>query len=80
MGCCRSRTGEIAQLDNDPNFYPEHGKLVIRSGAGGRDGGKKCGCATQSCGCCEGTRDANAGSTANRPGLDALLYRVAPTA
>lgn len=35
-----------------------------------------CGCATQPCGCCEGTRILTPLSVANRPGLPALTYRV----
>lgn len=37
---------------------------------------KKCGCNSPSCGCCEGTRKITPVSTANRPGLDALLFRI----
>ena len=36
----------------------------------------KCGCTTASCGCCEGTRKITPVSTVNRPGLDALTYRI----
>lgn len=36
----------------------------------------KCGCTTASCGCCEGTRKITPVSTANRPGLEALTYRI----
>ena len=36
----------------------------------------KCGCSTQTCGCCEGTRKITPVSTANRPGLDQLNYRI----
>lgn len=37
---------------------------------------KKCGCSSPSCGCCEGTRKVTPVSTANRPGLDSLIYRI----
>ncbi len=37
---------------------------------------KKCGCVAPSCGCCEGTRKITPLSTANRPGLDVLSYRI----
>lgn len=37
---------------------------------------KRCGCTTATCGCCEGTRKLTPVSTANRPGLPTLLYRV----
>jgi hypothetical protein len=37
---------------------------------------KKCGCNSPSCGCCEGTRKITPVSTANRPGLDELSYRI----
>src|SRR5690349_21257050 len=37
---------------------------------------KKCGCNSPSCGCCEGTRKITPVSTANRPGLDQLTYRI----
>ncbi|MGH9880913.1 MAG: putative baseplate assembly protein, partial [Pyrinomonadaceae bacterium] len=37
---------------------------------------KKCGCNSPSCGCCEGTRKITPVSTANRPGLDQLIYRI----
>lgn len=37
---------------------------------------KKCGCSSPSCGCCEGTRKITPVSTANRPGLESLLYRI----
>jgi hypothetical protein len=37
---------------------------------------KKCGCFSPSCGCCEGTRKITPVSTANRPGLDSLIYRI----
>lgn len=37
---------------------------------------KKCGCNSPSCGCCEGTRKVTPVSTANRPGLDELSYRI----
>lgn len=37
---------------------------------------KKCGCNSPSCGCCEGTRKITPVSTANRPGLDQLSYRI----
>ena len=36
----------------------------------------KCGCTTESCGCCEGTRKITPVSTINRPGLEALTYRI----
>lgn len=36
----------------------------------------KCGCSSASCGCCEGTRKITPVATANRPGLEALNYRV----
>lgn len=36
----------------------------------------KCGCTTPSCGCCEGTRKITPVSTVNRPGLEALDYRI----
>jgi hypothetical protein len=35
-----------------------------------------CGCSTETCGCCEGTQAWTPVSTANRPGLAALRYRV----
>jgi hypothetical protein len=38
--------------------------------------GKTCGCATQPCGCCEGTQPLTPAPVCNRPGLDALAYRV----
>jgi len=37
---------------------------------------KACGCSTETCGCCEGIRRLTPLPTANRPGLDALRYRV----
>jgi predicted phage baseplate assembly protein len=37
---------------------------------------KSCGCTIQTCGCCEGTEILTPVSTVNRPGLDALSYRV----
>jgi hypothetical protein len=37
---------------------------------------KPCGCSTETCGCCEGTQVLTPVSTVNRPGLDALSYRV----
>jgi len=37
---------------------------------------KPCGCTTETCGCCEGTRVLTPMPTSNRPGLDALRYRV----
>ena len=37
---------------------------------------KKCGCSTETCGCCEGIEKLTPAPTANRPGLDALMYRV----
>jgi hypothetical protein len=37
---------------------------------------KTCGCSTESCGCCEGVQKLTPASTANRPGLPALSYRV----
>jgi hypothetical protein len=37
---------------------------------------KKWGCNSPSCGCCEGTRKITPVSTANRPGLDQLSYRI----
>lgn len=37
---------------------------------------KKCGCSSPSCGCCEGTRKITPVSTANRPGLESLFYRI----
>jgi predicted phage baseplate assembly protein len=37
---------------------------------------KACGCTTETCGCCEGVRILTPVSTENRPGLDALTYRV----
>ena len=37
---------------------------------------QSCGCATTPCNCCEGTRKWTPMSEANRPGLDALRYRV----
>jgi predicted phage baseplate assembly protein len=37
---------------------------------------KTCGCTTQTCGCCDGTAILTPVSTFNRPGLDALQYRV----
>src|SRR5579871_4307581 len=37
---------------------------------------KTCGCTTSTCGCCEGTEILTPVSTVNRPGLDALTYRV----
>lgn len=38
--------------------------------------GSSCGCATQPCGCCEGVQVLTPASEYNRPGLDALSYRV----
>ncbi len=38
--------------------------------------GNTCGCSAETCGCCEGTRVWTPVSTANRPGLPALAYRV----
>jgi len=37
---------------------------------------KRCGCSTGTCRCCEGTQALTPVSTVNRPGLDALSYRV----
>jgi predicted phage baseplate assembly protein len=37
---------------------------------------KKCGCTAPSCGCCEGVQKHTPVPTENRPGLEALLYRV----
>lgn len=37
---------------------------------------KKCGCSSLSCGCCEGTQKVTPVSTANRPGLEQLSYRI----
>src|SRR5437588_8843634 len=37
---------------------------------------RTCGCATETCGCCEGTQILTPVSTVNRPGLDALVYRA----
>ncbi|HKA20510.1 MAG TPA: putative baseplate assembly protein [Blastocatellia bacterium] len=37
---------------------------------------KRCGCNSPSCGCCEGTRKITPVSTANRPGLGQLSYRI----
>jgi predicted phage baseplate assembly protein len=37
---------------------------------------KVCGCTTETCGCCESTERLTPLPTANRPGLDALRYRV----
>jgi predicted phage baseplate assembly protein len=37
---------------------------------------KPCGCTIETCGCCEGTKVLTPMSTVNRPGLDALMYRV----
>ena len=37
---------------------------------------RKCGCSTETCGCCEGTQVLTPVSTENRPGLGALSYRV----
>ena len=37
---------------------------------------KKCGCFSPTCGCCEGTRKITPVSTANRPGLEFLNYRI----
>ncbi len=37
---------------------------------------KKCGCSSPSCGCCEGTRKITPLPTANRPGLESLIYRI----
>lgn len=36
----------------------------------------KCGCSSSTCGCCEGTSRITPVSTANRPGLDKLNYRI----
>ncbi|WP_292995485.1 putative baseplate assembly protein [Nitrosomonas sp.] len=38
--------------------------------------GKKCGCTTESCGCCEGVQVLTPMSTTNRPGLNSLSYRI----
>jgi predicted phage baseplate assembly protein len=38
--------------------------------------GSSCGCITQSCGCCEGVEVLTPANVRNRPGLDALSYRV----
>ena len=74
-GVLTLRVNEIAQLDNDPNF-PEHGKLEIQV-VGDDDTMKKtCGCTAETCGCCEGIQVLTPQSTANRPGLSALNYRV----
>jgi hypothetical protein len=35
-----------------------------------------CGCSAKTCGCCEGSRKLTPADTANRPGLEALQYRV----
>ncbi len=37
---------------------------------------KTCGCSTETCGCCEGAQKLTPASIFNRPGLDALVYRV----
>jgi hypothetical protein len=37
---------------------------------------KQCGCTAESCGCCEGIQILTPQSTANRPGLSALTYRI----
>src|SRR5450631_2861360 len=37
---------------------------------------KRCGCSTETCGCCEGIRILTPDSTVNRPGLSVLNYRV----
>jgi predicted phage baseplate assembly protein len=37
---------------------------------------KKCGCTAATCGCCEGTQAITPVSEINRPGLNALAYRV----
>lgn len=37
---------------------------------------KACGCTSETCGCCEGTKKWTPLPTLNRPGLKALLYRV----
>jgi hypothetical protein len=37
---------------------------------------KRCGCSTETCGCCEGIEKLTPVATANRPGLPALRYRV----
>jgi predicted phage baseplate assembly protein len=37
---------------------------------------KLCGCSDETCGCCAGTQALTPAATANRPGLDALAYRV----
>lgn len=37
---------------------------------------KACGCSTETCGCCEGTQALTPAVRSNRPGLDALSYRV----
>jgi hypothetical protein len=37
---------------------------------------KHCGCSTETCGCCEGIEKLTPETTANRPGLPALRYRV----
>lgn len=37
---------------------------------------RQCGCTTPTCGCCAGTQVLTPASTANRPGLDVLSYRV----
>jgi hypothetical protein len=36
----------------------------------------KCGCSSATCGCCEGTSKITPVSTANRPGLEQLNYRI----
>lgn len=38
--------------------------------------GRKCGCTTESCGCCEGVQVLTPMSTTNRPGLNSLSYRI----
>lgn len=43
--------------------------------SGGTCGGA-CGCATRPCGCCDGTAPLTPAVIHNRPGLDALVYRV----
>jgi predicted phage baseplate assembly protein len=37
---------------------------------------KVCGCSVSTCGCCEGTQPVTPVDTTNRPGLDALSYRI----
>src|SRR2546423_981342 len=37
---------------------------------------RTCGCTNETCGCCEGTRKLTPVSTYNRPGQNALAYRV----